>query len=56
MYWKNMFTLLMDEDSMARRPFWGWFKHRLEDFRKIEVKVDEDLNIKPILHEKHTHS
>ena len=46
----------MDEDSMAGRPFWGWFKHRLEEFRKIKVKVDEDLNIKPILHEKHTHS
>ena len=32
-YWKNIFTLLMDEDSMAGRPFWGWFKHRLEEFR-----------------------
>ena len=29
-YRKNIFTLLMDEDTMASRPFWGWFKHRLE--------------------------
>ena len=29
-YWKNTFTLLMDEDSMAGRPFWSSFKHRLE--------------------------
>ena len=22
-YWKNIFTLLMDEDSMTGRSFWG---------------------------------
>ena len=49
-----MLTLLMDEDSMAERPFWGWFNHRLEGFRKIKLKVDEDLNIQPIFHDKRT--
>ena len=43
----------MDEDSMAGRPFWGWFKYRLEKVRKIKLKVDEDLNIQPIFHDKH---
>ena len=44
----------MDEDSMAGRPFWGWFKHRSEEFRKIKLKVDEYLNIQLILHDKNT--
>ena len=43
----------MDEDSMAGRPFWGWFKHRLEEFRKMKLKVDEDFNIRTLLHDKH---
>ena len=42
----------MDEDSMAGRLFWGWFKHRSEEFRKIKLKVDEYLNIQLILHDK----
>ena len=37
-YWKNIFTLLMEGDSMAGRPFWGWFKHRLEEFRKLKKR------------------
>ena len=53
-YWKNIFTLLMDEDSMVGRPFWGWFKHRLEEFRTIKLKADENLNIQPIFHDKRT--
>ena len=44
----------MDEYSKARRPFWGWFKQRLEEFRKIKLNVDEDLNIQPILNDKCT--
>ena len=44
----------MNEDSMAGRPFWGWFKHRLEEFRKNIVKVDEDFNIQPICYDKRT--
>ena len=39
---------------MAGHPFWGWFKHRLEEFRKIKLKIDEDLNIQPIFHDKRT--
>ena len=53
-YWKNIFTLLMDEDSMVGRPFWGWFKHRLEEFRTIKLKADENLSIQPIFHDKRT--
>ena len=41
-YWKNIFTLLIDKDSMAGRPFWGWFKDRLEEFRKMKLRVDQD--------------
>ena len=53
-YWKNIFTLLMDEDSIAGRPFWSWFRHKLEEFRKIKLNVDEDLNIHSIFHDKRT--
>ena len=53
-YWKNVFTLLMDEDSMVGRPFWGWFKHRLEEFRKIKLKVDEDYNAQTLSNDKYT--
>ena len=44
-YGKNIFTLLIDEDSMAGHSFWGWFKHRLEEFRKMKSKIDDNLNI-----------
>ena len=44
----------MDEDSIAGRPFWGWFRHKLEEFRKIKLNVDEDLNIHSIFHDKRT--
>jgi len=32
-FWKLIFVFIMDEDSMSGRPFWGWFKHRLEEAR-----------------------
>ena len=35
----------MNEDSMVGRLFWGWFKHRLEEVRKIKVNADKNLNI-----------
>ena len=38
---------------MDSRPCWGWFKHRLDEFRKIKFKVDEDLNIKTLLYNNH---
>jgi len=44
-YWSKIFTLLIDEDSMAGRLFLGWFKHRLKGFRKMKLKVNEGLNI-----------
>ena len=43
----------MDEDSMAGRSFWGWFKDRLEKFRKMKLKVDEDSNIQTLFYDKH---
>ena len=52
-YWKDIFTLLMDEDSMTGRSFWGWFKHRLEEFGNMELKVDKGFNIQTLLHNKH---
>ena len=39
---------------MAEHPFWGWFKHRLEEYRKKKLKIDEDFNIQTLLHDKHT--
>ena len=39
-YWRIIFTLLMDEESMDGRQFWGLFKHRLEAFRKIKFKIE----------------
>ena len=44
----------MDEDSMAGRPFWGQFKHKLEEFRKIKLKVDEDYNAQTLSNDKYT--
>ena len=42
----------MDEDSMGFRPFFGWFKHRLEEFRKMIRKVDEDYNAQTLSNDK----
>ena len=39
---------------MAGHPFWGLFKHRLKAFRKMKTELDDDLNIQPILHDRHT--
>ena len=44
----------MGEDSMTGRPFWGWFKHRLEEFRKMKLKVDEDCNTQTLSNDKYT--
>ena len=49
-YWSRIFTLLMDEDSMAGRPFWAWFKQRIEEFRKVNIKIDDDYNVHTISH------
>ena len=38
---------------MAGYPFWDWFKHRLKEFRKMKLKVDEYFNIQTLLHDKH---
>ena len=37
-YWSSIFTLLMDEDSMAGRPFWAWFKQRIKKLEKLTLK------------------
>ena len=50
---KYISTLLMDEDSMANRPFWSWFKHRLEEFRKKKLKLDDYFNAQTLLYDKH---
>ena len=39
---------------MAGHPFWGWFKYRLEEFRKIQLKVDEDYNAQTLSNDKCT--
>ena len=32
--WKIIFLFIMDKNSMYGRPFWAWFKHRVEEGRK----------------------
>ena len=34
--------------------FWGSLKHRLEEFRKKKLKVDDDYNTQTLLNEKYT--
>ena len=42
-FWKNILVFIMDEDSMAGGPFWGWFKHRLEESRcNVDMKFLDD--------------
>ena len=44
-YWKKICLFLMDEDSMVGRPFWAWFKRRVEEARSSsnenEITLDE---------------
>ena len=35
-----MFLFIMDEDSMAGRPFWAWFRHRIEEGRTPPIIQD----------------
>ena len=49
-YWSSTFTLLMDEDSMVGISFWVCFKQRIEEFRKVNIKLDDDLNTNTINH------
>ena len=44
-YWSKIFTLLMDGDSMAGRPYWTWFKQKIEEFRKVNIKIDDYFNV-----------
>ena len=54
-YWSRIFTLLMDEDSMVGIPFGVWFKQRIEEFIKVNIKIDDDFNVYTMNH-KLTHS
>ena len=38
---------------MAGRSFWGWFKHRLKEFRKMKLKVDENYNAQTLSNDKY---
>ena len=53
-YWTNIFILLMDEDIITGRPFWGWFKHRLEEFRKTKLEVDDNYNTQTLSNDNYT--
>ena len=44
-YWYMIFNLLMDEDNMTGRPFWVWFKQRIEEFIKVNISIDDDFNV-----------
>ena len=49
-YWAIIFTLLMDEVSMVGRPFWAWFNQKIEEFRKVNIKIDDDFNFYTMNH------
>ena len=49
-YWSRIFTLLMDEDSMAGMPFWAWFKQRIEEFKKVNIKIDDEYIVHTMNH------
>ena len=49
-YWSGIFTLLMDEDSMTGIPFEVWFKQKIEEFRKVNIKIDDDFNVHTMNH------
>ena len=35
---------------MTGIPFWVWFKQRIEEFRKVNIKIDDDFNVHTINH------
>ena len=35
---------------MVGRPFWAWFKQKIEEFRKVNIKLDDDLNAHTMNH------
>ena len=35
---------------MTGRPFWAWFKERIEELRKINVNIDDDFNVHTMIH------
>ena len=39
----------MEKDSIASRTFLCWFKHRIEEFRTIKMKIDDELNVQNML-------
>ena len=42
-FWKNIFVFIMDENIMSGCPFWGWFKHRLEESRcNVDMTNSDD--------------
>ena len=49
-YLSTIFTLWMNEDSMTGRPFGAWFKQRIEVFRKVNIKIDDEYNFLTMNH------
>ena len=35
---------------MIGRPFWAWFKQRIEECRKVNIKIDDDFNVHTMNH------
>ena len=35
---------------MTGRLFWAWFKQIIEEFRKVNIKLDDDLNAHTMNH------
>ena len=35
---------------MVGRQFWAWFKQRIKEFRKNNIKIDDDFNVHTMKH------
>ena len=35
---------------MVGRPFWAWFKQRIEEFRKVNIKIVDEYNVHTMNH------
>ena len=52
--WRDIYMLIMDDDSITRRPFWAWFEHEAKEMR-LPRPVDEDTNYDEDVHRDSTY-
>ena len=50
LYWSRIFASLRDEDNMAGRQLWALVKQRIEEFRNVNIEIDDDFNVHTMYH------